>query len=112
MGRIIDRVKEGKSVVCGSKVIGKVSRIVKDPDWNKTTLFTVKTESKEIPLPIESIHQASDEEIALGCTLDSIEALPDVSGSDLLNEAGYINYGLKLKVNEALNLARPFIDYH
>ncbi|MDI6800154.1 MAG: hypothetical protein QMD53_05760 [Actinomycetota bacterium] len=112
MGKIIDRVKEGTSVSCGLVMIGEVKRIIKDPDWEKTSFFTVDTKEREILLPIEAIHEASEETIVLGCSAESIEALPDVRGKEVCNQAGYILYELKLKVNEALNLARPFMDYH
>lgn len=106
-------IREGALVNCEGMDVGNVARVISHPELCMPDYFTVNLEScnKEVLLPTECIHNATDERLYLWITNSQIEALPDVQGREVSNSKGYIYWDLRKVINEGLNLARPVLNY-
>jgi hypothetical protein len=112
LGKVIDRIKKGALVRCGEQFIGKVNRIVKDPEYKRTDFFSIEIKDKEVLLPIEIIYKATEEALILNADIEQIESLPDIKGKEVCNQAGYIFHDLKEVIYRILDIARPYLDYY
>ena len=62
--------------------------------------------------PVESIHKITGEAIYMHATQEQISKLPDLSGKDICNDAGYVFMDLRELIYKIFNFPRPVLDYY